>query len=391
MNSEREHIDVLHVFNANQIGGPEKATLPGLGLLGKRGLHGAALFLTERRLNPPRMEDIKAYANACSVDIDSIEVFRRYDRAAIRTLSGTVRIRRTRLVHCHGNKATIYGILAARGTGAKVISTQHGFIKKAGVSRLYNLLYLAYAKHLKVVLAVSSHQAQDLRSQLRRLGIRTPVIPLLNSAPLPQEGEANLAAVRLSPVLRNSSWKANEPPQRPWACQVARLSREKNHETVLKAIARLSPSTAFTHWIFGEGPEERRLKGLVDRLGIGNRVIFCGYVSDVECLLPQFDALIMASSREALPMAAIEAAVRGIPVITTDIPGMREILPDGEHALFVAAGNVAEMQQGLDQFLTSMDGRLKAMGSRARERALEHFSLKRWCSEIHDVYRTLLP
>lgn len=103
-----------------------------------------------------------------------------------------------------------------------------------------------------------------------------------------------------------------------------RLSKPKNYETALKALALLE-DVDFEYRIAGIGEAESELKQLCARLNLENKVKFCGYVEDIFCFLESADIFLIPSLWEGFGLAAVEAMNAGLSVVASDVSGMREI------------------------------------------------------------------
>lgn len=114
----------------------------------------------------------------------------------------------------------------------------------------------------------------------------------------------------------------HHPPQ---IVTVSRLIRDKGIETALRALATVT--TPWRYTIVGEGPEERNLKELTERLGIASRVVFTGVVLDVSHILESADLFLFPSRSEGLGSAALEAGWAGVPVLTSDLDPLRSVFP----------------------------------------------------------------
>jgi len=100
------------------------------------------------------------------------------------------------------------------------------------------------------------------------------------------------------------------------------------------------------------------------------------------CVLPTY-------YREGVPKVLIEASASGIPSITTDTPGCRDIIVDGETGLLVPPRDVSALTDGIAALLRDPDRR-RLMGERARERFLSHFTLDRVITATFGTYEALL-
>lgn len=136
----------------------------------------------------------------------------------------------------------------------------------------------------------------------------------------------------------------------PVACMLANIHREKDHDTLLRAWA-------IVHGGWENGPKpvlllagrsdegEDRLRNLAKSSGIGESVRFLGRVDDVPGLLSAVDLCVHSSRSEGLPNAVLEAMAAGVPIVGTDIPGIREAVgPDG-YPFLAAVGNPGELAE----------------------------------------------
>lgn len=121
----------------------------------------------------------------------------------------------------------------------------------------------------------------------------------------------------------------------PLVASLGALIPLKGHDIVIDAVARL-PDVHL--WIAGEGPERAQLEAQVARLGLGERVRLLGSVppEKVAALLAAADVMALASEREGLANAWLEALASGTPVVIPDVGGARQVIKDS-----AAAGRIA--------------------------------------------------
>ena len=114
-----------------------------------------------------------------------------------------------------------------------------------------------------------------------------------------------------------------------------------------------------------------------------------GYVDDMAALLRGVHIACLPSYREGLPLYLLEAAASGRPAVTTDVPGCREAVADGENGLLVPVRDGAALAEALERLIT--DPHLRArLGANARERVVSRFAEDRVIRGIFDVYEQLL-
>lgn len=165
-----------------------------------------------------------------------------------------------------------------------------------------------------------------------------------------QLAEAGLAARwHPWPVAQPSPSFRRRPSGSPQFVVAGRLAREKGIETLLRAIAAASyPGLRLR--VIGDGPLRPALERLADTLGVGDAVDFTGWVApeEVEPLMSDAWALVAPSRwAEPLGMTAIEAVVRGIPVIASATGGLAETVIEGVSGLLVPNGNVEALAERL--------------------------------------------
>ena len=109
---------------------------------------------------------------------------------------------------------------------------------------------------------------------------------------------------------------------------VGELNENKNQKTILRAIASLK-DPAVHYLLCGKGDQLEKLQRLAQTLGISSRVHFLGYRNDVVDICRQTDVFVMPSHREGLPVASLEAKYCGLPLITSKIRGLEDVMEDG--------------------------------------------------------------
>jgi glycosyltransferase involved in cell wall biosynthesis len=139
----------------------------------------------------------------------------------------------------------------------------------------------------------------------------------------------------------------------------------------------------------GEGPERAKLEDLVDRLGLGERVDFAGWVDPPWTATWAFDVLAMPSFMEGFPLVIVEAMLAGIPVVASAVGGIPEIVVEGETGLLVPPNDVEALAQSLGR-IADDPGLRNDMAARCTSVALEHFTAKTMAADFEALYRELL-
>ena len=154
----------------------------------------------------------------------------------------------------------------------------------------------------------------------------------------------------------------------PLVGNVAQLVDHKDHATLIKAAAlvlKTQPDCRFL--ICGDGPLKPELRSLADSLGISNRVIFSGFRTDLDALIPCFDIFCLSSHLEGLGTSVLDAMCFARPVVATRAGGIPDAVVEGETGRLVALRDHEAMAQALIQTLAS-PSTLVRFGAAGRER-----------------------
>jgi glycosyltransferase involved in cell wall biosynthesis len=168
---------------------------------------------------------------------------------------------------------------------------------------------------------------------------------------------------------------------------VGRLEAPKDYANMLDAFASVTTCTPGARLcIAGHGKLEAELRGRAQRLGIANRVDFLGLRRDIGELMSAADAFVMSSSTEGLPMVLLEAAATGLPIATTDVGGIGEIVRSGETGYLVPPHDSVALAAAMLTIQELDASQRSAMGARARARVVARYGLDAIASEWHCLY-----
>lgn len=178
---------------------------------------------------------------------------------------------------------------------------------------------------------------------------------------------------------------------------VGNLKRVKNHDFLITGFGELVKSLRNVRVIIvGQGfrhdPEnsEQELKDRVRELGLTDKVSFLGYRSDVHQLLRIIDVFCLTSLKEGLPIGLIEAMAAGLPVIGTNVEGIRDMLVPNEDGVLVNLGDTGALKNALFDLLTNPDLRSR-LGKAARKKVKETYSLQRCVREYEALFLDYTP
>lgn len=158
---------------------------------------------------------------------------------------------------------------------------------------------------------------------------------------------------------------------------VGNLIRLKGFDVLIEAVARARGRDRIKACIVGDGVEEGALQALAAARGVSACFKFVGRlpVAQVPPRFADADVLVLSSYSEGRPNVVVEALASGLPVIATDLEGVRGMVVDGDSGWLVAAGNADQLAAALDQ-ANADRAELHRRGERAREMA--HTQLGTW-------------
>lgn len=265
---------------------------------------------------------LAARIRAAGLPLEVLDRYPRYDARQVLRLRRVFRAHGVNVVHLHGYKAAILGGLAAATCGIARVKTEHGRLERArgwrgraGELRMRgNLLADRVATRLLIgEVAFVSHDLQ------RRSGASVRACVVIHNGV-----ERRIAGPRLVRGV------AAGDPDRFHAGIVGRLVDVKGHRHAIDAIRRLAHlPDVFLH-IFGTGPLEEACRVQGREAGLADRVVFHGFCDDMWERLSRLDVLVMPSLQEGLPFALLEAMQVPLPIVASDLPGIREVLERGE-------------------------------------------------------------
>jgi glycosyltransferase involved in cell wall biosynthesis len=279
------------------------------------------------------------------------------DLAGLVELTRLLRRERPQIVHASSSKAGVLGRLAAAATRVPIrIFTVHGWAFSA-YSGLPSLMY---------------RMADRLMEPL------TTVTICVSENELAAGLEAGACSAERSVVIRNAVDVSLAPRSRhdravPRLIAVGRLKAPKDFLTLIRAFAAL-PEGSFEALIVGDGPDRAAVEAEMRRLGLDGRVRMIGERSDVPALLAGSDVFVLSSRSEGLPVSVLEAMAAELPVVASDVGGLRELVVDGETGILVPPGDGPELAAALGRLIEDRDLRF-TLGAAGRARAEELFDL----------------
>lgn len=156
---------------------------------------------------------------------------------------------------------------------------------------------------------------------------------------------------------------------------IGRLSYQKGHEFLVEAVELLSQKRDdFVVLIIGDGEREEEIKNLVSDKGLDDYIIFTGFRNDVYNLFPGLDFLVHTARWEGFGFVIAEAMAAGLPVVSTDVSNISEIVVDGETGYLAEAGNPKDIEDKIIKMINSCKS--NNFGIKGKKVIENNFSLK---------------
>jgi len=294
-----------------------------------------------------------------------------WDVVAIVRLARILRDSRPDVLQLHTSHAHALGLLAGRLAGVKrIVATRRMDLAIKGP-----LAALKY-RHVDRVVAIS----EIVRSMLLAAGVPQHRVTLIYSAvdcpePYPHgDLRAELGLDSQTLVIGTA----------------AVLAERKGHKYLFEAVRMLKER--FPHvrlLVAGEGPQESELRELAARLRLDKQILFLGFRRDVPQLLNTLDVFVLASLKEGLGVALLEAACAARPIVATNVGGIPEIVKDGETGLLVPPAD-SESLAGEIAHLLEHPERARNLGSNAKAFVRDRFSVKSMVESYIRLYHELV-
>ncbi len=386
---------ILRVITRLNIGGP---SIQAIALTTRLAERGHVTTLIHGRLD--RGEGDMTYLAPQDASLTFVESLCRPispldDVRAFFTLRRLIRDFKPDIVHTHMAKAGLLGrfaaILANVGRGkhrARIVHTYHGHVLDGYFSPMKTALFInlerLLAKGTDAIVAISPAIRAELSGNYRIGNARQyQVVPL--GFDLSQfaavDDQARAAARR----------ELNIPPEARVVTTVGRLTAIKQHGLFLDIFKRVAANDVnASALIVGDGELRAEVESTVQALGLVDRVRFLGWRRDLATIYAATDVFLLTSRNEGTPVALIEAMASGVPGVSTDVGGVKDVINSAEVGLRAPFGDADTLAKHVAGLLADAPRRT-AMGQLARERVLGHYSIERLVNDVAALYDRLSP
>lgn len=284
------------------------------------------------------------------------------------------------LIHCHAPISSVICRLAAkkyRSKGTRVMYTAHGFHFFKGAPILNWLIYYP----IEWICAFFTDELITINTEdysFAKKHMHAKQIEYIPGVGVDLEKYRHLDSDRMK-----KRKELGIPEDYIAVLSVGELNDNKNHATVLRAVAKLNrPDIIYV--ICGEGPKKAELLQLAEELGVKDRLLLLGYRSDIAEINNCCDIFAFPSKREGLPMSLMESIATGLPSVVSAIRGNVDLIKDGVNGFLCDRLDVDAFAEKIQVLVENPDLRI-GMGKNSAD-LLEKFSLDSVCQKMSYIY-----
>jgi glycosyltransferase involved in cell wall biosynthesis len=313
------------------------------------------------------------------------------DRKAYKKLKELIQEYKPDIVHTHASKAGALGRRAAKSCNVPIIiHTFHGHVFHSYFGRAKTYLYKSIerrlAKNSTGIIAISDLQRNELSKEHRICETqKIKVIPLgFDLEKFSTDLERKRAKTRAEYGIN-----ANDIA----IAIVGRLAPVKDHFSFLQIMDKvLTQSTkSIQVFIVGDGSERKEIEARVQILNerFDNRIKMTSWITDIATFNAGMDIICLTSKNEGTPVSLIEAQASGVPVITTDVGGVRDVVDEGSTGFIIPIGSIDLYAEKLLELVGDEKKRLK-MSQNGWPFVRDKFHYRRLVQDMEEYYIELL-
>lgn len=318
------------------------------------------------------------YPTESGQQIHYLDMKGRFDPSVIKQLCQVIRDRDIDVIHTHGYKSDILGLIAARRTGIPCVSTPHGF---SGKVSLKMAMFVKAGTHLLRYFDQVVPLSDELMSDMKRFGVPEVKTRFIRNGVDLLEIDAAVAA---------NSGREKSAPEVQRIGFIGQIIPRKGLGDLIDVFDQLYAANGSLELdLVGDGRQRAELEVKAQQLPSADAIHFLGFRSDRLALLSGFSLFVMTSSLEGIPRCMMEAMAVGVPVVAYDIPGVDQLVEHGKTGLLAPHGDKAALARCCEQIFQDPDLARK-LASNARRLIDERYSAARMAREYEELFSELV-
>lgn len=365
---------ILHTIRQGKIGGGETHVLDLVGSLHPDYFHSEVLTFTDGEM----VNRLHALNVPCTV----IHTEKPFDVTVWGKVKKFMQERQFDLVHAHGTRACSNSFKSANDLNLPLAYTIHGWSFHPDQSFFLRTAREKSERFLvrRTSCNISVSQSNN-RDGMERLGM--PNSRVINYG-------INLEKFAPEKEYPLSRKDLNWPEDKFLMGMVARLTKQKDPATFIKAFAKVSEQRPEAHAVIvGGGELEPQCKELAQQYGLEERLTFEPFRTDVPAVLKLLDVYCLPSLWEGLPIGILEAMAMQKTIVATPVDGTKEVITDGETGYLFPEYDHEAMAQKLIQCIDNRE-RGRQLGLNAHKRIEQDFTVPLTAKNVGNLYLELL-
>lgn len=300
----------------------------------------------------------------------------RFSLYALRSLCKLIKDTKIDVIHTHGYKSDILGVIAAKLTGIKIISTPHGFGEHDDLKlKAYIFMGKFGLRFFDRVVPLS----QQLVDEVLSAGIAKDKVTFIRNAV--DLGEIEPFRLKKTKKEKTATLTIG---------YVGQIIQRKKVDHILDIFNKIWLENKNTRLLLlGDGNDREKMEAYANTLPSAEAVQFMGFRNDRLELLSQFDLFVMTSSDEGIPRCLMEAIAMGIPVAAYNISGIDQLVKHKETGLLADYGDKDTLKNYWQRLLSD---KIYAheLTEKGRQFVNDTYSGQRMANEYTALYQTLL-
>lgn len=304
----------------------------------------------------------------------------------LRELYDICRSTRPMVIHTHGYRSDVLGLILARRLSIHTISTVHGFTGGGPRNSAYEMIDRLALRGFDAVVAVSNTLGRQLGRYVPRRHlhvVRNAYYEATQESSMGYSGTGGADLFSQRHFLRAQLGVPDTAKVVGW---VGRLSWEKGADVMIRALALCADNVVLA--LIGDGPERSSLEQLAVECGVAERIVWCGSRTNAAGYFPAFDVFALSSRTEGTPIVLFEAMAASVPIVATRVGGVPDVLSDREGKLVPAQDHRALASGIMAALSYPYVTRERAAAARARLR--KEFSITPWLNKYEELYRQII-
>ena len=301
----------------------------------------------------------------------------RFDLKVVDRLVEVIKSNDIDIIHTHGYKSDILGLLAAKKAGIKIVITPHGFSNGIDYKlRLFIWLGCQSFRFADIVAPLSKALCEDVRG----FGVKEERLVYVQNG-------VDLSEVEEQKVKANLLKSVGDNKRIGFVGQMISRKNIKDILDIFESLAGKYPSITLS--LLGDGESRAELEEYSQSLSHKNRIEFLGFRDDRLELLQSFDLFVMTSSLEGIPRCLMEATAMGIPVAAYNIAGIDQLIEHDKTGLLAPFGDKTLLSSYWETLLFDKN-KADKLSNAAYEFVNKNYSGKRMAAEYTTLFQNIM-